>query len=875
MTTPQLIGTKLKKAVEITYFIEGLGKILGWLGFEAENIGQPEQIASRVWVSLKATVPPRCSIPVFGSESGGQYRVMCVWTWPSEDEILDWIDQKAKGQATIVFYFGRMTVQMRRDLARSKRSSFPSFLLIDEYQLLFLCAERGSRLPAFFDCAMPFARINPYTPFVPGNVPPEMFVGREQETRDLMDLNGTCFIYGGRQLGKTALLRYVEREFENKSDYKAIYLDLKTKPTGLWPALGKSLRDKSIILRRQKSNSSTILLDRIKQWLNDPNQPGRRVLLLLDESDDFLEKDAKEKFRDVGELKGLMEDTDRRFKVIFAGLHNVQRFSAIPNQPIAHLGKPLSIGPLTSRAARDLIVKPLRTLGYRFKDTSLVTTILFEMNRYPNLIQLFSNELLKHLRRTPFPAKEIPPYTILEKHIEEVYHSQDLRSHIRDRFRWTLDLDKRYRFIAYKFAYEIRAGAGDEGFTANWIADEARREWTKGFAETSHNDEIRGLLDEMTGLSILVKTQNNRYRLRSPNVLKLLGDDEEIERELIEITQYPPSPEFDPNSFRRPIDEMSQENRIRSPFTIAQEADILKPENDIRLIFGSEKLGIESVSEGVKAGVEDVENYVGQVHFLDSDIKSSELLRSWLQKLIDKTEEGHVVPIIPLERVGSEPENLIEWVEIALNVINRRRSERRPIRILFLIPPEVAQIWVKMPKEKREELTNEGGRELKLKRWNDTGLQHWLDGLIPPNTDEQRKDILNATGGWPIFVMEDFAKRCLDDEMPWKEVIKEIRETRQKPDDNLKKSFGLIQMDGADQVWKKLYDWCIKDSQEDPEPIDFGTLREFINEDGIENMSPEDLRQIIDYLDYMNLIEFENVDQICPELVAAKMTLEE
>jgi len=61
-------------------------------------------------------------------------------------------------------------------------------------------------------------------------------------------------------------------------------------------------------------------------------------LLLLDEADSFLEQDGKESehyepFRRCQRLKGLMEDTKHRFKVIFAGLHNVQRTTRFSNHP--------------------------------------------------------------------------------------------------------------------------------------------------------------------------------------------------------------------------------------------------------------------------------------------------------------------------------------------------------------------------------------------------------------------------------------------------------------------------------------------------------------------------------------------------------------
>ena len=61
----------------------------------------------------------------------------------------------------------------------------------------------------------------------------------------------------------------------------------------------------------------------IRRWLDA--RAGRRLILLLDEADEFLVKDAKSEFRESTRLKGLMDDTERRFKVVFAGLHNVLR----------------------------------------------------------------------------------------------------------------------------------------------------------------------------------------------------------------------------------------------------------------------------------------------------------------------------------------------------------------------------------------------------------------------------------------------------------------------------------------------------------------------------------------------------------------------
>jgi hypothetical protein len=118
----------------------------------------------------------------------------------------------------------------------------------------------------------------------------------------------------------------------------------------------------------------------------------------------------------VARLKGLMDDTDRRFKVVFAGLHNVQRAARDPNTPVAHLGTPVCIGPLLDngewRQARDLIEIPFRHMGYEFQPPDLWMRILSYTNYYPSLIQVFCKHLLEYLHnrdRTAFDFQACPP----------------------------------------------------------------------------------------------------------------------------------------------------------------------------------------------------------------------------------------------------------------------------------------------------------------------------------------------------------------------------------------------------------------------------------------------------------------------------------
>ncbi len=126
----------------------------------------------------------------------------------------------------------------------------------------------------------------------------------------------------------------------------------------LWDLIAKMLHQERVV--GQPSVTRETLEDRVQSWF--AKDKARRIVLLLDESDRFLEADAKTAYENVDGLKGLMDKTDRRFKIVFAGLHDVQRTSKSVNSPLAHFVDPVCVGPLLdngeSREALALIVLP-------------------------------------------------------------------------------------------------------------------------------------------------------------------------------------------------------------------------------------------------------------------------------------------------------------------------------------------------------------------------------------------------------------------------------------------------------------------------------------------------------------------------------------
>jgi hypothetical protein len=755
-------------------------KILSWLGFEVNQCVEFEKTNTNQWFEVKTKPIKLCPIPAYGSSAAGRYTVLCVFGMPSEELVLEWVKQNKQKAISIVFYFGHMTEIQWRDFASQTRQNSPGTVLLDESIILYLITRRGAKLPHFFQCTLPFTTFNPFTPFATGNVPPEMFYGRRKEKQAIMDPHGACFIYGGRQLGKSALLRAVEREFHRPEEgHIALFMDLKimglgeTRPIDdVWAFLAEWLIRYGVISKKlNETKNPDKIIDSILDWTTGDN--NHHLILLMDEADNLLDEDAKDNFPRITKLKGLMERSNRRVKLVLAGLHNVQRFTRIPNHPLAHLGQPICIGPLLVdgewREAKSLIEKPLKALGYRFQSPTLIIRILAHTNYQPSLIQLFCDGLVRHLldpNRIVFDSKSSPPWLIEQKHIEDAYSSTNLRKNIKERFELTLNLDPRYRVIAYVIAYGALEDeeAHQKGFDISWITQEVNHWWPRGFEESSSVDDLRGLLEEMVGLGVLARTNKNTYYLRSPNVLRLLGSSDEIEHALLASETWEIPKKFESNVFRR----IGKKRKIeRSPLIGSQESDLLFNENGVRLIFGSVALGLEDVPYFLKIAQPNAPQ--GGFEILHSSVISLSSFEKEIEKFFKERSEGLNILVIPHGIPFSEA-----WVEKSLNRISRLKSKESIVRIIFLFDPNAIINWLKLPSAQLKELDEKGAQTILLKTWKEVCIQRWLDELeISPNSPDQRQEILEKTGGWPNLLYS-FATSCLERHLNWEQVLKNL-----------------------------------------------------------------------------------------------------
>ncbi|OLT24072.1 hypothetical protein BJF79_14045 [Actinomadura sp. CNU-125] len=614
----------------------GVTAILKMIGLEgAQREGPREQ--HRTWIDLEdVRWVGETPLPAFGSRmspSGDRLRLVLVWRRPGPQQLIELLKGQPEDQTILVFYFGVLGSEERRQLAiAARRRPSPVTAVLDDAAIGYLACLPEADWSAAVALTAPFTATNPYAPV--GDVPDEMFYGRDAQLRDVTGRIRCSFVYGGRQLGKSALLRKAERDIRRTDPGRRVILENiqtvgKVAPAeSLWPKLAAELARAGLI--PEGIGQRDQVRDAVREWARADR--ARQVLVLLDEADHFLNQDAEDgRFENVTALRDLMDETDDRFKVVFAGLHQTARFQSLPNQPLAHLGTPVAVGPLEPQNAFDLLVRPLAALGFRFPET-LAARVIAEANNAPALVQLFAEELLTRLRRDPATARTLP-YEITHADVEAVWRDKNLVRGFRDRFEWTLNLDKRYKVIAYSVALHALAVGADETLSVGELWEQCRRAWPDGF-EGCTGDGFRGLLDECVNLGVLGLSAD-RYRLRTPHILNLLGGIDDVQKVLDNAGEFELPDAFDAHSYRGAYGDGPE----RAPLSSAQLARITRPHDLVHVVAGSGALRGDRVHPTLKA--EETERTDLRVYRVGRDDLTFDGARTRAER-----HEGHTVIVV-------------------------------------------------------------------------------------------------------------------------------------------------------------------------------------------------------------------------------------
>lgn len=489
-------------------------------------------------------------IAAFGTQVKSPINAIMLYGNFTEKELVDRISDMDLGGISLVFVDQPFTTSSRRligEIFHNSTSGQNPFLLIDQVLFLYLAMhQRTERMPAMLKCTLPYTT---YQPFVRdgGSTADEMFCGRKSELKTIMDPNGACVVYGGRQLGKTALLERAESRCSNPANKEyAVYSSI-LKISSESEVARKLISDIALKTEKKIDLKETDTIKGICEQIAVMFQKNQisTLFLFIDEVDTFLAAIAADDYMPIQPLVELKRATKNNFKFVITGLHNVCRAEKATehNGIFGQLGTPLCIKPLTPSDALTLIQRPLRYLGFEIDKYPHLLTILTNTNYYPGILQFFGYMLVETLTsqysRYYSATKGNPPFTLQDEQLGAVMNSADLNRSIKDKFRLSLELDQRYFMLArcitmlYHLYEEDRAQGSWMGFQVEEIMEMAKTYDIHCLSSATFNDYVN-LLDEMLDMGILSRPSNGHYRLRRSSFVDIIGENmDDLEKDII------------------------------------------------------------------------------------------------------------------------------------------------------------------------------------------------------------------------------------------------------------------------------------------------------------------------------------------------------
>jgi hypothetical protein len=228
------------------------------------------------------------------------------------------------------------------------------------------------------------SQLSPYQ--VGGGVNREsVFFGRQEIIAHIMNRDPANYLLvAGRQLGKSSLMKALERRYAERPQVRCFYLSLSNEV--LIPRLASLLG----------LDTSTDLEGLVEFLESAKEAQDRHFLFLIDEADKFI---AAERARDYPILNGLRRLSEQgRCFFILAGFWELYEHAVLDYQsPLKNFAETIQIGALEEDACRQLATVPMGTMKLAYAAPVLVDDIVKTTGQRANLVAICCHQILSSL----------------------------------------------------------------------------------------------------------------------------------------------------------------------------------------------------------------------------------------------------------------------------------------------------------------------------------------------------------------------------------------------------------------------------------------------------------------------------------------------
>lgn len=531
-------------------------ELLSSLGFKLASVDKMDKVDGKFpsfFVKLQKALGGRVNnynypVPAFGSlgETDG-FRIVYIFGAYDAERLVEIFNNIGDEKHTLIILDYALKESARRRLALlvKGKANCKIFAVLDRVVLKYLYDNYSEQTitKQLLHIIMPFAYYQLYVADSSKPMPSELFIGRKEELKKIKDVNGVNIVYGGRQLGKSALLMKAKKDIDkNESGDRAVYIDIKGRNyTETALKISEELVIADILENKDITSDWRELAMSIRMRLKDEAKPIHYFLLLLDEADAFLDSCKDVQYKPFDALKDIQAVGEGRFKFVVAGLRDVLRFeheAALNDNSVLPQLSSMTVKPFKYAEAKELLEYPLSYLGFRFRDDvetdTLVSAILSHTNSFPGMLQLYCTKLIEAMKNGYAGYKEAgtPPYYVSEDHIKKVLGEDNLQEEIRQKFFITLTVgsDNYYLLIAMITAYLYK---NDEGIcvTPNDVLTFAKDFEIKDIAALSP-EKVAALMEEMRELNVLQHNGEHGYRFTHFSFFQMMGTKAYLEQEL-------------------------------------------------------------------------------------------------------------------------------------------------------------------------------------------------------------------------------------------------------------------------------------------------------------------------------------------------------
>lgn len=530
---------------------DNLQKLLVKLGFNVASIKRDENnsdLDSYIVYCQKrrGKVTYIHPIPAFGSQTETEgFRVACLYGKFDCDSLMNSFRMmNSTPKNTLILLDFALNIEERRRLARKikeEKSFSKTFIVIDRVILFYLAKHYTSDTIAkrLMATTLPFAYCQPFVEASTQTMPAELFTGREDELTKIESPEGVNLVYGGRQLGKSALLKMAQHNVDkNGNNDRAILLDVQYKNyQEVAKLLSQELITREIFDESCECDNWDDLARHIKKRLMDENPETRinYLLIMLDEADEFIKTSAENDNPPISAVKNLPAG---RFKLVMAGLHNLSRFNREMlhgDSTLIHLSS-VVIKQFQRAEAIKLLTNTLAYLGFRF-NKEVISNILNKTNFYPGLIQFYCQKLLEAMKNEDYAGYNelnTPYYEISESHFKKVLADSEFKAKVNEKLEASLFTEEKgrshYHILALILAYLYYEMPTKKKYTVEDIL-RVTEEYKITRILNINREKLEELLYEMWDLNIISK-EDNFYRFATEGFRELLGGRKQIEDEM-------------------------------------------------------------------------------------------------------------------------------------------------------------------------------------------------------------------------------------------------------------------------------------------------------------------------------------------------------